>query len=129
MNQDRVDALLRERRGSFRLRFPMRMRPLSLYRRPDGRFQELDLIDLSRDGLSAEARPVDQWEKGDRLALKLDIDAPPLELDAEICWVRRRPNGVLVGVRFLGLCPTIGHRLDHCISNLQRYWLRTRIHV
>jgi c-di-GMP-binding flagellar brake protein YcgR len=129
MELDAVDALLRERRGSFRLRIPLRLRLQGDVDDPHGHQQALDLVDLSRDGLSAEVREVAHWQAGDRLRLRLGIETPPLAVEAEICWLRRRPQGTLVGLRFLGLAPAQRHRLDHCIGSLQRQWLRTRLAV
>jgi hypothetical protein len=57
-----VDALLRERRGSFRLRIPLRMNVYGEARDLDGQDQTLELYDLSRDGLSAEVREVQHWQ-------------------------------------------------------------------
>lgn len=124
-----VDALLRERRGSFRLRIPLRMKVLGAARDPDGQDQTLELFDLSRDGLSAEVREVHHWQPGDRLQLRLGIAAAPVEVEAEIRWLRRRAPGTLVGLRFLDLDAATLQRLDHSIGSLQRQWLRTRVAV
>lgn len=129
MDLDAIDALLSERRGSFRLRMPMRLRLQGDAQDRNGHQQALDLVDLSRDGLSAEVREVAHWQAGDRLQLQLGIETPPLTVEAEIRWLRRRLQGTLVGLRFIGLAPATRHRLDHCIGSLQRHWLRTRVAV
>ena len=124
-----VDALLRERRGSFRLRIPLRMQVLGDVRDQDGQEQTLELHDLSRDGLSAEVGDVQHWQPGDRLQLRLGLAAERVDVEAEIRWLRRRGPGTLVGLRFLDLNAATVQRLDHGIGRLQRQWLRTRVAV
>jgi c-di-GMP-binding flagellar brake protein YcgR len=124
-----VDALLRERRGSFRLRIPLRMNVYGEARDLDGQDQTLELYDLSRDGLSAEVREVQHWQPGERLQLQLGIAGERVAVEAEIRWLRRRGAATLVGLRFLDLDSATVQRLDHGIGRLQRQWLRTRVAV